>query len=336
MRRPENTTDSDPARSADEGAATATPNAPPADEGGGVSRRTLLLAGAGVAVAAAVGEAVGEPSAAKPSARQRTRMPTVFLPHGGGPCFFMDWTMGPRDTWKPLAAWLRALPASLPAKPKALLVVSAHWETATPTVLTSARPPLLFDYYGFPKHTYALTWPAPGAPRLAARVGQLLKAAGLQHAEDGARGFDHGVFVPLKVAWPKAEIPTVQLSLQRGLDPTAHLALGRALAPLRDEGVLIVGSGMSYHNMRGFMQPTSRAASARFDRWLAETCAAPAAHRDVRLAAWAKAPEARACHPREEHLLPLMVVAGAAGSDVGRVAFRGEAMGVQLSAHRFG
>ena len=171
---------------------------------------------------------------------------------------------------------------------------------------------------------------------MARRVRDLLQTAGIPSAEDATRGLDHGVFVPLKVAWPNAEIPTLQLSLKGGLDPATHLAMGKALAPLREEGVLIIGSGMSYHNMRGFMQPGSRPASQRFDRWLAEACAAPAAQREARLSDWVRAPDARACHPREEHLLPLMVVAGAAGKDAGRVVFAGEAMGVQLSAHRFG
>jgi len=169
------------------------------------------------------------------------RQPTMYIPHGGGPCFFMDWD--PPDTWERHRAFLAALPASLPEQPKALLVISAHWEAPVFTVQTNPAPPLLFDYYGFPQHTYKLTWPAPGNPALAARVRALLENAGFAVGEDPLRGFDHGVFVPLKVAFPKAEIPTVQLSLRADLDPSAHLAAGRALAPLRDEGVLILGSG---------------------------------------------------------------------------------------------
>jgi len=263
-------------------------------------------------------------------------MPTIYLPHGGGPCFFMEWTMGPRDTWDRMAGWLRTVGASLPAPPKALLVISAHWEAAVPTVTSHSAPPLFYDYYGFPPETYKLTWPAPGAPAVADRVRSLLGAAGIDSASDGARGFDHGVFIPLKVAYPEAHIPTVALSLRTGLDPAAHLAIGHALAPLRDEGVLIVGSGMSYHNMRGFGDPRSKPKSAQFDAWLKEAVEADPHVRDASLSAWTLAPGARDVHPREEHLMPLMVAAGAARDDRGAVVFRDEVMGVVVSAARFG
>jgi aromatic ring-opening dioxygenase catalytic subunit (LigB family) len=164
----------------------------------------------------------------------------------------------------------------------------------------------------------------------------LLEAAGIPSQEDDRRGFDHGVFVPLKVAFPEPTIPVVQLSLQRGLDPAQHIAIGRALAPLRDEGVLIVGSGMSYHNMRGFMSTAGAEHSKRFGAWLAKTIAEDPAARDRDLTKWVEAPDARASHPREEHLLPLMVVAGAAGSDRGREVFRDHVMGVDVAAVHFG
>lgn len=263
-------------------------------------------------------------------------MPTLYIPHGGGPCFFMDWTMGPPDTWDAMAAWLRGLNATLPSTPKALLVVSAHWETQAPTVLTSAAPPLYFDYYGFPKHTYELTWPAPGAPELASRVRSLLEERGIPSAEDPERGFDHGVFVPLKLAYPNAQVPTLALSLRASLDPAEHLEVGRALASLRDEGVLIIGSGMSYHNMRGFMSGSGRAASEAFDGWLTRVVSDVPSRRDEALIDWGTAPSARASHPREEHLLPLMVAAGAAGDDRGACVFRGDVMNVFVSAIRFG
>ena len=264
------------------------------------------------------------------------RLPTVYLPHGGGPCFFMDWTMGPANTWEKTAGWLRGLDGSLPARPKALLVVSAHWEEAVPTVTTSPAPPLLFDYYGFPPSTYQLTWPAPGSPELAGRVQSLLTGAGIPSGADAQRGFDHGVFIPLKVSYPAAQLPTVQLSLRRGLDPAEHLALGRALAPLREEGVLLLGSGMSYHNMRGFGTTRALSDSAVFDAWLAQTAAEEAPRREAQLTDWARAPAARASHPREEHLLPLMVMAGAAGGDRGQQVFRDEVMSSVVSAIRFG
>jgi aromatic ring-opening dioxygenase catalytic subunit (LigB family) len=263
------------------------------------------------------------------------KQPTLYFPHGGGPCFFMEWTMGPPDTWDRLADWLRGIPASLPETPAALLVVSAHWEEPVATVTSAARPPLLYDYYGFPPQTYALEWGAPGSPDLAARVRRLLGAAGIDSASNADRGFDHGVFIPLKVAYPEPRITTVQLSLRAGLDPSEHLAIGRALAPLREENVLIVGSGMSYHNMRGFMAPRTRDVSAAFDDWLAAAVASIPEERDQALVHWARAPAARQCHPREEHLLPLMVVAGAAGADGGQRVFRDEVMGAIVSAVRF-
>lgn len=261
-------------------------------------------------------------------------LPTVFIPHGAGPCFFMDWTRGPADTWDRTAGWLKGLVANLPERPKAILVVSGHWEADAFTVQTGERPPLLFDYYGFPEHTYRLTFDAPGSPALAGRVRELLGAGGFPTAEDPERGYDHGVFVPLKLVTPEADIPVVQLSLRADLDPEAHLAAGRALAPLRDEGVLIVGSGMSWHNMRGFT-PAFTAKSAAFDAWLAEAVADPA-RREAALAAWDQGPFAREAHPREEHLAPLFVAAGAAPGEPGETAFRDQVMDVVVSAFRFG
>jgi aromatic ring-opening dioxygenase catalytic subunit (LigB family) len=201
-----------------------------------------------------------------------------------------------------------------------------------------AQPELIYDYYGFPPHTYELKYPAPGEPALAERITALLGQAGLSSHIDARRGFDHGMFIPLMLMVPQADIPVVQLSLNVSLDPAAHLALGRALQPLRDEGVLIVGSGMSFHNMRGYGDPRFGPVSDTFDDWLTEAVEAPAAERDAALTAWAEAPMARWCHPprAEEHLLPLMVVAGAAGADRGRKAFSDRVMETTLSAFSFG
>ncbi|HEY8211594.1 MAG TPA: class III extradiol ring-cleavage dioxygenase [Myxococcaceae bacterium] len=263
-------------------------------------------------------------------------LPTVYLPHGGGPWPFVD--LGSRDKTgdEALAAYLRSVREVPKARPSALLVVSAHWEEPVPTVMTAEHPPMLYDYYGFPPESYRITWPAPGDPALAGRVRSLLKKAGFETADDPRRGFDHGAFVPLKLAYPEAEVPTVQLSLVRGLDPAQHLALGRALAPLRDEGVFIVGSGMPFHNLRAFGDPRALPASQQFDAWLQEACVLAPAERDARLTAWSKAPAARVAHPREEHLLPLMVVAGAAGPELGTVPYSGVYQGWQVSAFQFG
>lgn len=265
-------------------------------------------------------------------------LPTLFIPHGGGPCFFMD-GLGPKGAWDQMAAYLRGIAATLPVRPRAILVVSGHWETPRPSVTTSPAPPLLYDYYGFPPHTYQLRYPAPGAPALADRVRALLDAAGIASDTDPARGFDHGVFIPMMLAFPDADIPIVQLSLQAGRDPDTHLRIGAALAHLRHEGVLIVGSGMSYHNMRGYFSPDPAhgLASDRFDAWLTDAVTDPdPARRNALLAHWSEAPGARAAHPEEEHLLPLMVAAGAAGPDRGVRRYSDRSLGVSLSGFAFG
>ncbi|MBZ4336486.1 class III extradiol ring-cleavage dioxygenase [Corallococcus sp. AS-1-12] len=263
------------------------------------------------------------------------RLPVVFIPHGGGPWPFVELGL-PKAEVQALAAWLRQVGQQLATRPKALLVISAHWERPVATVMTSAAPPLLYDYSGFPQEAYRITWPAPGSPSLAARVRELLSAAGLPSAEDSARGYDHGTFIPLKLMYPEADIPCVQLSLKQGLDPAEHLALGRALAPLRDEGVFIIGSGMTFHNLRAFGDPRAHEVSAKFDAWVQDAATAPASVRDEMLRLWTQAPYARLVHPREEHLLPLMVAAGAAGEDRGTTAWSGSMMGARLSGFRFG
>ena len=242
----------------------------------------------------------------------------------------------PKAEVEALAAYWRKVGEVPSSPPRALLVVSAHWEAPVPTLMTSPNPPMLFDYYGFPPAAYEIRWPAPGAPWLAPRIEELLGQADIPTAVDPERGFDHGTFVPLGRIFPKAEIPTLQLSLKQGLDPKLHLALGRALAPLREEGVFIIGSGMSYHNMRGFGAPQADAEATAFDAWLQETITLPRAERDQRLTAWEQAPSARRVHPREEHLLPLMVAAGAAGDDVGSVPYSGKVLGKAISAAQFG
>ena len=265
------------------------------------------------------------------------RMPTFFVPHGAGPCFFMEWH--PADTWDRMADFLRSIPGSLPEKPQAIVLVTAHWQEQQPSMSSAAQPGMLFDYYGFPPHTYELSYPAPGAPALAGRVSGLLAGAGFDPVQDSERGYDHGSFIPLLLAFPDADIPVLQLSLLRSLDAAEHLRMGRALRPLRDEGVLIIGSGMSYHNMRGYGDPRSTPVAAEFDRWLGETVALPAAERHARLADWAQAsgPAGRESHPnyREEHLLPLHVAAGAAGAGAGRKVFTDEVLSVAISAFRF-
>jgi aromatic ring-opening dioxygenase catalytic subunit (LigB family) len=264
------------------------------------------------------------------------RMPTWFIPHGGGPCFFMDWN--PPDAWDKMGDFLKGLAATLPQRPKAIVMVSAHWLESGFNVTTAPAPSLIYDYYGFPPHTYELKYPAPGSPLLAARISELLGNAQLPTDANPSRGFDHGMFIPMMLMFPDAEIPVVQLSLHKNLDPELHLQMGRALAPLRDEGVLIIGSGMSFHNMRAYGNPKFGPVSDEFDGWLTAAVEAPAPQRHQHLVDWAQAPSARLSHPpqAEEHLLPLMVVAGAAGDEAGHHIFSDRVMETTLSAYSFG
>jgi aromatic ring-opening dioxygenase catalytic subunit (LigB family) len=265
--------------------------------------------------------------------------PTLFIPHGGGPCFFMDWSlMGePADAWNKTADWLRALAATLPARPKAIVVISGHWEENEFTAASLDHPGMIYDYTGFPKHTYELQYPAPGSRDLAARIVDLLQAAGLPARTDSQRGFDHGVFIPFLLAFPDADIPVVPLSLKTGLDPAEHLAAGKALQTLRDEGVLIIGSGMSYHNMHAFRTPSATAPSAAFDAWLTDAIQSDDVDaRFDKLTHWSDGTAARNAHPREEHLLPLMVAAGAGGNAPAERIFSDVVMKATISAFQFG
>ncbi|SDB24685.1 Aromatic ring-opening dioxygenase, catalytic subunit, LigB family [Pseudidiomarina indica] len=264
------------------------------------------------------------------------RQPVFFIPHGAGPCFFMDWN--PADTWHGMAEFLQGIASRLPAKPKAILMVSAHWRTSQFSVTSGREPTLIYDYFGFPEHTYALTYPAPGSPELAKRVMNLVNGIDQPVTQNPTRGFDHGMFIPLKLMFPAADIPVVQLSLRQDLDPRAHLQVGQALAALRDEGVLIVGSGMSFHNMRGYGDKRFTPRSEAFDEWLTAAVEGSPEQRYQQLKEWHQAPHAFDCHPlgHEEHLLPLMVVAGAAGNDAGQKVYSERVLETQLSAFQFG
>jgi aromatic ring-opening dioxygenase catalytic subunit (LigB family) len=236
---------------------------------------------------------------------------------------------------KGLIAFLRTLAERFPT-PDAILLISAHWEAPVPTLNAMAAPPLLFDYYGFPAETYRITYPAPGQPGLAAHIADLLKAGGIDCELEDNRGYDHGVFVPMKLLYPRADVPIVQLSLIKGLDAQRHIELGRCLAGLREQNIAIIGSGMSFHNLQAVFageQPQYRAASDQFDAWLRDTLCNPAytaADRSAAMSNWLAAPHARFCHPRAEHLLPVHVCYGAA-SKAGEVLFNEVLMGHKVS-----
>ncbi len=265
-----------------------------------------------------------------------SRLPTYYLSHGGGPWPWMRAETGP--TFDKLEAGLLAVRAELGDAPKAVLVISGHWETPGFEVSSAERPGMEFDYYGFPEHLYRIKYGAPGAPELAGQVCDMLQAAGHACQGDPARGFDHGTFSLMKPLYPEADMPIVQLSLRADLDPREHLAVGAALAPLREQGVLIVGSGSSYHNLR-LRGPQAVAPGQAFDDWLDQTLVkADPAEREARLERWETAPAARLVHPREDHLLPLMVAVGAAADEpAARVYHEGDFMGGWvLSSYRFG
>lgn len=255
---------------------------------------------------------VKKPISIRPMKTTHTRLPTFFLSHGGGPWPYMHGEM--RSRFDRMEASLKEIPGQLPTPARAVLMISGHWEEAQFTLSSSMSPGMVYDYYGFPEHTYSVVYPAPGSPELAQRAQRLLGQGGWSaRLED--RGFDHGTFSVMQPIYPKAEVPIVQLSLHYRLDPQEHLAVGRALAPLRDEGVLIVGSGMSYHNLRLF-GPGGEVPSAVFDAWLQRSLLQTSPEQRCQaLVHWEQAPAARAAHPREEHLLPLMVAAGAAEHD---------------------
>jgi aromatic ring-opening dioxygenase catalytic subunit (LigB family) len=256
------------------------------------------------------------------------RLPVFFLSHGGGP---WPWIEGMRGQYAETVRQFARIPSLLPARPRVVLIISGHWEMSDFTISTSAHPPMVYDYGGFPAHTYQIQYPAPGMPELAQRVRELLGEV----AEDAQRGFDHGSFVPLSLMYPRADVPVVMLSMKSGYDPQQHLELGRKLAPLREEGVLIIGSGLTYHNMRGFGRPDSMAQSQAFEAYLADAVTDPA-QREQQLLHWEQAPFARQVHPHEDHLMPLLVVAGAADGDPGERLFVENVMGVAMASYKFG
>ena len=264
------------------------------------------------------------------------RLPVYFISHGGGPWSFMD--AASQAPYAKLAAELTDMPRQLGRTPRAVLMISAHWEEPEFTLTSGERPSMIYDYGGFPDYTYQIRYDAPGDPALAEQTRQLIEKVGLPSRLDASRGFDHGAFTPLKVIYPDARVPVVQLSLQRGLDPERHLALGRAIAPLRDDDVLIVGSGLSYHNLREFFSPRGWGPSREFDGWLGGVLLGGSPKdRNKLLAAWEAAPAARAAHPREEHLLPLMVAVGAAGEDRAELTYHETDFlgGLTVSNYRF-
>ncbi len=267
----------------------------------------------------------------------KARLPTYFLSHGGGPWPWMKAEWG--SMYDQLEASLHEVRRELGQAPRAVLMISGHWETDRFMLSSAARPPMVYDYSGFPEHTYRIRYDAPGAPALAEAVRAMLERGGVDSGLDLRRGFDHGAFTVMHTMYPEADVPLVQLSIKENYDPAEHMKLGELLAPLRDDGVLIVGSGFSYHDNRGMRSGVGAAASAASDRWLNDTLVQSSPdERRQRLLHWSAVPEARAAHPREDHLIPLMVAVGAAGDDVGALIYhQSDFMGaITVSSYRFG
>ncbi len=254
----------------------------------------------------------------------------VYFSHGGGPLPILG-----DASHKAMVEFMNRLPSHL-HQPDAIIVISAHWEESAATLLGAANPAMFYDYYGFPDEAYQITYPAPGSPALADRIAEIFKENNIPARVDAQRGFDHGLFIPLKLMYPQADIPALQLSLLRGLSPSRHLALGKALRGLLKENILVIGSGFSFHNLRAFSWEGIGApdpANDAFQNWLIDVCVAslPPSEREQRLIDWEKAPSARYCHPREEHLLPLHVCVGMAGSPA-KVIFDDQILGKRAVA----
>ncbi len=237
----------------------------------------------------------------------------LFLSHGGGPLPLL----GDPDH-QDMVQCLKNITTKI-KKPSAILIISAHWEQSTVAITSGENPNLIYDYSGFPEQSYNVEYPCSGAPLLAHKVHNALKLAGINSELDEQRGFDHGVFVPLKIMYPEADIPCVQLSLINSLDPTEHIKIGQALKNLSHENLLLVGSGFTFHNMKAFFSSKTsdlKAMNHSFEQWLLQTCTdtnMSETERSNRLLNWQSAPSARYCHPREEHLMPLHICYGAAG-----------------------
>ncbi|MBV1879225.1 MAG: dioxygenase [Pseudomonadales bacterium] len=259
----------------------------------------------------------------------------IYLPHGGGPLPLLG-----HAGHSNLVEFLRELTPSL-GQPEAILVISAHWEESVVSITSSAAPPIIYDYFGFPDAAYQIQYPAPGQPALAQRIAALLAAQNIEARLDNERGFDHGLFVPLNLMYPQAEIPCIQISLLDSLDPAEHIKVGQALAPLMQENLLIIGSGFSFHNMHAMKSESPESMAKKnidFEHWLIETCTSSSltsAEQQHRLEHWTEAPHARYCHPREEHLLPLHMCYGIAQSKA-QVIFEQQVIGVKVSGFQWG
>lgn len=255
----------------------------------------------------------------------------MYIPHGGGPRPLL----GDPEHEK-LIRFLQSVPEQFP-RPEAILNISAHWEAPVPSLTSGDRPGLIYDYGGFPPESYEIKYPAPGDPALAKDIASMLAAHSIPVQLDEQRGFDHGMFVPLKLMYPDADIPVIQLSILANLDAGSHIVLGKALSSIKKKNILVLGSGMSFHNLRSFYEEglVSDEDNEAFENWLNETCTdetLDTAGREQRLINWHQAPGGLACQPRPDHLLPLHVCYGMAGTPA-EVIFNDQVLGKRVSGY---
>jgi len=257
----------------------------------------------------------------------------LFIPHGGGPLPILG-----DSRHKEIIKFLKKIKFRI-NKPSSIIVISAHWEEDEVNITSGEKPSLIYDYYGFPEESYKITYPAPGNSKLANKIKNLLMAKDINSKLNPERGFDHGVFIPLKIMYPDASITCVQISLLKNLDPKKHIEMGKALSSLMDENILILGSGMSFHNLNILLSgsestDSDNAKNKEFDDWLVNVCAGDKLNnveKEKALIEWIKAPSARFCHPREEHLIPLHVCYGIKNKKADLV-FNDNVIGKKVSA----
>ena len=243
---------------------------------------------------------------------QKKKGTVLFIPHGGGPLPILK-----DPGHEAMIKFLKNIKSKI-NKPSSIIIISAHWEENEVKITSGEKPSLIYDYYGFPEETYKISYPVPGNPELADKIKNLLNAKNINPKLDTERGFDHGVFIPLKIMYPDASIPCVQISLLNNLDPKKHIEIGKALTSLMDENILILGSGMSFHNLKILLSSSESTESdnvknKEFDDWLVDVFTGDKLkniEREKKMIEWTKAPSARISHPREEHLIPLHVCYG--------------------------
>lgn len=268
----------------------------------------------------------------------RSKLPTYYVSHGGGP---WPWLKEEMPFYSALETSLKGIASQYGNKPKAILMISGHWEENEFSVMSNPNPPMLYDYSGFPPHTYKIKYPACGVPELAHKIQTLARQAKIPLHLDSKRGFDHGAYCVAFPMYPAADVPMIQLSIKQSYDPETHLKLGEVLAPLREENILIIGSGLSFHNMNALMgnDHKARLASHDFDEWLQKTLvhSSPTERRE-RLLNWESAPGARLAHPQEDHLLPLLIAVGAATNEKGSLIYHEKTFGgeIAVSSFKFG